>query len=278
MRVLAGTIIPWLIWVAFQAAGAMAQTLYVPAAAHIEGVNHTRWRTDLQVKAHGGEAATFVVELLQRDADNTEPLAIERNLGPGESLRMTDILETGFGLTGAGALRIRATSGRILVSSRTYNDDPDGSYGQAVPSVAEDQATGSPHHVALIQLSRSPDLETGFRTNIGLVNVSGVPITIEIGLYLADGTFIGSLTADLLPFGFHQVNDIFHLAGEDAVADGYAIVGTGTEGGRFIAYASVVDNRSGDAVFLLGQPDVVAPEPPPAQERLVVFESFVRPG
>jgi hypothetical protein len=37
------------------------------------------------------------------------------------------------------------------------------------------------------------------------------------------------------------------------VTDGYALVQTLTPGARFFAYASVVDNRSGDPVFIAAQ-------------------------
>jgi hypothetical protein len=70
------------------------------------------------------------------------------------------------------------------------------------------------------------------------------------------------------------VTDIFALVTDQDVADGYALVRTRSSGGRFFAYASVVDNRSGDAVFIPAQEE----GPTQAQERLVVFEAFMRDG
>ncbi len=83
------------------------------------------------------------------------------------------------------------------------------------------------------------------------------------------------MTRTLKPYEHRQVNDAFHAVGADDVPDGYAVVRTTTEGGGFIAYASVVDNGSGDAVFLLGETEIAVL---PVQDRLVVFESFLRPG
>ncbi|MEW6338599.1 MAG: hypothetical protein ACOY3Y_04220 [Acidobacteriota bacterium] len=37
------------------------------------------------------------------------------------------------------------------------------------------------------------------------------------------------------------------------VSDGYAVLRTPTPGGRFYAYASVVDNRSGDPIYVPAQ-------------------------
>lgn len=254
---------------------ASAQTLYIPAAANAEGVNQTQWRTDLQIKAPETQATTFTIELLESGKDNSSPIAVEGTVGAGESLRFGNLLETEFRYTGTSALRITATEGRVLATSRTYNDDPGGTYGQTVPAVAVNDGFGFGSDATLILLSRSPDPSAGFRTNIGIVNLIGTSAKIEIDLFAADGTDLGTVTRTLKPYDHRQVNDVFHAAGADDVPDGYAVVRTTTEGGSFITYASVVDNGSGDAVFLLGEAESTAPQ---SLDRLVVFESFLRPG
>jgi len=254
---------------------ASAQTLYIPAAANAEGVNQTQWRTDLQVKAMGGAPASFSVELLESRQDNGEPQTVEHTIDANQSLRLNNLLDSEFGFSGTAALRVTASEGGILVNSRTYNDDPAGTYGQTVPAVAESGGISFGDIATLIQLSRSPDPSTGFRANIGFVNLVDAQSTIEIDFFAADGTPLGSLSRTLKPFEHRQLNDIFNLVGADDVEDGYATVRTTTEDGRFIAYASVVDNGSGDAVFILPlNDDTISP----VLDRLVVFESFMRPG
>ncbi len=258
------------------AAPVAGQTLYLPAAANVEGVNQTRWRTDVQVKAQGGTGASFTVELLETGANNSQPIALDFTVGVGQSLRLGNLLETGFGFEGTAALRLTATAGRIAATSRTYNDAPAGTYGQTVPAVTDDDAISYGEDATLILLSRSPDPAAGFRTNLGLVNLTEGPIAIEADLFAADGAPLGTVTRSLRPFEHRQLNDIFHLAGADDVPDGYVVARTTSDGGRLLAYASVVDNGTGDAVFLLARPDG-ADEVPPAP-RLVVFESFLRFG
>lgn len=253
-----------------------AQTLYLPAAANVEGVNQTRWRTDVQVKAQGGTEASFTVELLETGADNSQPTALDFTVGVGESLRLENLLETAFDFEGTSALRLTATDGRIGATSRTYNDAPAGTYGQAVPAVGDDEAITFGDESTLILLSRSPDPAAGFRTNLGLVNLTGDPIAVEADLFAADGAPLGTVTRSLRPFEHRQLNDVFHLAGAEDVPDGYAVVRTTSDGGRFLAYASVVDNGTGDAIFLLGRPEEAGVVP--AAPRLVVFEAFLRPG
>jgi hypothetical protein len=257
-------------------AGALsADTVYVPAAANAAGANQTSWRTDLQVKATDDGGATFTVELLETGAVNTDPAVVELTLAPGESLRLGNLLDAAFGFTGTAALRVEATDGAILVSSRTYNDDPAGTYGQTVPGVPEEAATRTGARATLIQLSRSPDPSTGFRTNVGFVNVTDGTITVDVELFAADGSSLGTVSRNLRAFEHKQVNDVFHAAGADDVADGYAVARTASAGGRFICYASVVDNGSGDAVFIPGATEV---DPLPPQPRLAILESFLRPG
>jgi len=257
------------------AAIASAQTVYVPAAANADGVNQTRWLSELAIKAEGDSGATFTIELLESAVDNSDPPSVDGSIGAGECLRLANVLESEFGFIGTGALRITATSGRIIANSRTFNDDPRGTYGQTVPAVGTDQAASFGGQAALIQLSRSADPSVGFRTNIGIVNVTDRSTTVKIGLFASDATALGTLTRNLKPYEHRQVNDVFGSLGADEMHDGYAIAWTTSEEGQFISYASVVDNQSGDAVFILGAvDDPVARE----QERLVVFEAFLRPG
>ncbi|HHQ47368.1 MAG TPA: hypothetical protein ENK19_00610 [Acidobacteria bacterium] len=127
------------------------------------------------------------------------------------------------------------------MTSRTYNDAASGTYGQFIPGLSVDTART---RARLIQLRRGSD----FRTNIGLANPTAVQETVTIRLFNAGGAQVGSdVSVTLHPFGFHQVTDIFPAD----VADGSAEVWTDTAGGAFFAYASVVDNVTGDPVFIL---------------------------
>jgi hypothetical protein len=258
------------------AVSAHGETLYLAASANVEGVNQTRWRTDLQLKAQGTDDAVVTIELLETGQNNSDPRSIEVTIEGGHSLRLGNLLDSEFGYIGTAAVRLSVVQGRIAATSRTFNTAADGTYGQTIPAVAEENALEPGAEGTLIQLSRSSDPSTGFRTNLGLVNLVGESVEIEIGLVAADGTPIGSLTCTLKPFEHRQLNDVFRTAGATDVADGYAVVRTTTIDGRFLAYASVVDNGSGDAVFLLAHRD--GPAELPEQERLVVFESFTRPG
>jgi hypothetical protein len=232
-----------------------AEELYIPAAAHVEGVGGAQWRTDLEVKARGAWAASFRVEALKRRHDNSNPAGADFIVEPGATLRINDILATRLSMDGTAALRITPRSGRLLVSSRTYNDTGAGTYGQYIPAVDDGEAFSIGELATMIQLQSSLGEPTGYRTNIGFVNLTSSALDLETGLYDSAGTLIATIGTTLDPYGYDQLGGVFGGLASSPVDDGYAIVQTTTEGGHFLAYASVVDNQTGDAIYIPAQRD-----------------------
>jgi hypothetical protein len=101
-----------------------------------------------------------------------------------------------------------------------------------------------------VQLVHSPDRQKGFRTNLGFVNTTGHPTTVFVELRDWDGSVIGSLTVNLAPFQYTQLNNVFKGVVDRALESAYALVYTSTSSAGYFAYASVVDNRSGDPIYI----------------------------
>ena len=84
------------------------------------------------------------------------------------------------------------------------------------------------------------------------MNVTSGTIEVQIDLYRADRTYLGTRSGDdtrLRGFEFRQITEIMKPYG--TIADGYAVIRTTTPGGRFLAFATVIDNHvSGDPVFM----------------------------
>ena len=217
---------------------------YIAAAAHTGGVNQSVWRTDLDIHNTSGSSQTVVVELLTADQANEMPHSVSMMLAPYSSVRYRDVIDSLFGAEGVGALRVLADGGSVRVSSRSYNDEGEGTYGQGIPSA--DGAIGFGEVGRLVGLSQSGDSSTGFRTNVGLVNLTAGSVMVTIDLYDGDGGLIGSVTRTLDAFEQTQINGIF----PEATDVGYAEVWTNTPGGRFLAYGSVVDNSTGDPTYV----------------------------
>ena len=86
-----------------------------------------------------------------------------------------------------------------------------------------------------------------FRCNIGFVNLGGTNCTVRTTLYNQDGAQMGNpVTTNLTNGQWKQENDIFAKAGVSLCEIGYAKVEVTTSGDSVWAYASVVDNDSGD--------------------------------
>jgi hypothetical protein len=225
-------------------------SLYIAAAAHVTGSLDTDWRTDLQVYGLGTEMAEYEIALLEQDRENSSPNAASFHLHAGRSVRYNDVLWSLFGFDGSAALRITATAGSVAVSSRTYNQTTDGTYGQFIGAALESRAIAYGEEGRIIQLTHNRARDTGYRTNVGFVNCTSRSITVEVDFYTWEGILLGTKTYVLSPYMFIQKSKIFGTVTGGDVSDGYVVVRTLSTGGKFFAYASVVDNQTGDPIYI----------------------------
>jgi len=231
-------------------AASTGKSLYIPGSAHVNGAGGTQWRTDMEIHNPGNSAASYRVELLKRDQANSSPQSKIYNLAPGHSVRYTDALNTVFGFTGTAALRITPSSGTVMVTSRTYNKTSEGTYGQFIAAVPASRAIAEGESVPLVQLADSASTSSGYRTNIGLVNTTNKTIAITADLHDGFGSRLGTSTVNLRAFEYTQMDRIFRSVASATLDNCYAVLGTATSGGAFLTYGSVVDNRSGDPVYV----------------------------
>ncbi|MCU0303479.1 MAG: PKD domain-containing protein [Thermoanaerobaculales bacterium] len=224
--------------------------LVVAAAAHVGGLEGTDWRTDLEVCNFDPDIADLEVAMLVSDQANTSPATASMSLAASSCERVPDVLDALFDHEGSAALELRSAKHEIAVSSRTYNRTTTGTYGQFLPGAGEPAVVTVGQEARLVQLAQSSGNDTGFRTNIGFVNRTAVPIQIEVDLRFGTGTSLGTLTVPLEPYEHRQLNRIFRQVTSGEVANGFAVVSSTSPGAAFVAYASVVDNASGDPVFI----------------------------
>jgi len=219
------------------------QSWLVPAVVHAPGVADTQWRTSLACLNAGSEDAEIDLELLLEDQ------IVERaiTLQPGASVEWIDVVIDLFGFdvseVTAGALVLSATY-PILISSRVYNQAEDGTFGQTMPALSEAHCFGGDDVGYLMHIKSNSD----FRTNVGLANRSEEEVEVWVQLYDERGTMIGSGILIVVD-AWTQVNDVFSetSAGEHDLA--FAIVTPSGEASIW-AYASVVDNATGDATTI----------------------------
>ncbi|HEX7153527.1 MAG TPA: hypothetical protein VF618_18715 [Thermoanaerobaculia bacterium] len=217
----------------------------VPAAAHATGGAGTNWKTELRLVNPSGAPATACITLLRSNSDNRGATSVAIDVPAAGQAIVADILETKFATSGTGALAIDSTSA-LVVSSRTYNEVDGATYGQYLPGVRTEDALGAGETGHLIYLTKSD----AFRTNVGFASTTEQPATVTITLFDAANLNLGTRSLDLAPLSHMQLNDVFGVVGAPAANAARAEVKATAP---IVAYASVVDNRTGDPVAVMAQ-------------------------
>jgi PKD repeat protein len=136
------------------------EPLLIPAAAHIAGAAGTSWRTDLEIANRGASTADVRIEALDGKSPSQRPTATV-SIPASHSRRYLDALDSLLGIDGATALRLIPVAGSVTATSRTFNDQPSGTYGQLIPAFAESEALLAGEEARLLQLSSLPLAKTG---------------------------------------------------------------------------------------------------------------------
>jgi hypothetical protein len=225
----------------------------MPGAANIRGVNSSHWVTDMVISNLDDVEVTATVELFERDGDGAPADTADLAVAPGQSLLIRDVLRALFASEGAAALAVHGSRGLTAVG-RTYNDTPSGTFGQLVPGVdvSADRVLrrGTVGH--LLQLEESG--AGGRRTNLGLVNTDDASTTVELRFFDEHGLLIGVIEKQLSPFDNIQLNRVLRLVSGTGLRNVRAEVRVESGNGGIIAFATSVDNRTGDPVMQMAWP------------------------
>jgi hypothetical protein len=219
---------------------------FVPAGAHAAGELGSLWITDMTLRNRTSNYANVEIFLLVRDQDNTNAVSITDLIAGETALALPDLILDRFGEDSlASAFRICADES-LQVSTRTYNQSAGGTFGQGIPGVISTSVGSSA--VYLIALYENAQ----FRTNVGFVNTSDQPGTVTISFYDGSSTLLATQDYDLLPYEYRQRGKIFREVTSDPINNGWVrVTASGTE---VIAYASVVDNSTGDGTYMQAEP------------------------
>jgi hypothetical protein len=212
----------------------------VGGIAHADGSGGSTWRSALNVSNPTSDDAEL--QLTYRFDGGTE--SRNATLYGQSAVEWNDVALDVFGLESSTAGVIEVVSDvDIVVSARTYNQSDHGTFGQFMPAVTQEDALDHGDIGILTQTKKS----TQFRCNIGFVNLGGVTAMVRVKLFDETGTPIGNVVSGSVPSGrWMQINDVFAQANVQRCLVGYATVELTTPGASVWAYASVVDNESGD--------------------------------
>lgn len=232
--------------------GGVEYTTFIPAAARTSGVGSSFFVTDLEVNNAGAQQARFNLLWLPRNTDNASPLtSMNFTIGPGMSIRFKDVLAEVFGLgdagTSVGGLAVVSNSSKLLVMSRTFNSTDEGTFGQSIVGIGEDDLIAAGERKRVLFMTENDD----YRSNLGFQNGTDQALTINWDRFRADGTRIDSGQTDLPPLGNTQINRVF--SDQDPIEAAYVVVWTDTTGGAFAVYGSVLDEMTSDPTTVPSQ-------------------------
>lgn len=232
--------------------GVLENFYFIPAAARAAGVGDSFFVTDVDVNNAGIADATYQVLWLPRGEDNAAPVASSTALvEAGRTTRWADVLGAAFnvkdGTDALGALAIISDRSNLKLFSRTFNQGTEGTFGQAIPGIPAGDLIPANTMKRILFFTEN----ASYRSNIGILNGTGSPMTIKWRRYIADGTMVDEAMAELPAWGNVQLNRVF--GGEAPVEGGYIDVWTETEGAAFAAYGSVLDSATSDPTTVLPQ-------------------------
>ncbi|MCC6130352.1 MAG: hypothetical protein IT186_10525 [Acidobacteria bacterium] len=224
-----------------------AYTTIIPAVSHSPGMGTSQLRSDVAgVNLSSTAAAVQVTYLPSSGEAVTEPSTV-----PANGIReWPDILCSLFRMSSSAETSgvLKFTSDRpLLLTSRTFNEDPSGTFGAFLPQVASDGGITHGQKGYLPHLKKS----SRFRTNLGITNLGSTDVEVGVRLYGKDGESLGVELVLPVPAGsFRQVTDVFGQCETGMNEIAYAELDVRTSGGRIWAFASMIDNVTNDPTII----------------------------
>lgn len=221
------------------------EDIVIPSVASLPGAFGTLWRSRIDIVNGAAEGRMVSLEYYRSDGSSITGMAMP--VPAGATMRFDDVVGGLFGEQGKGWLRITADGPGIHAGSRTYNDDPGGTFGQLVPCLTPGRAATGDDRVLLPALSS----RQGFRTNVGLTSLAAEDVSCTVAAAADDGAALGELVVVLPAQAFVQIERL--LTDElGHTGDAWAEVSCGDDRAVYFAHASVVDGQTGDPTFIPG--------------------------
>jgi subtilisin-like proprotein convertase family protein len=210
----------------------------IAAVAHTPGALGTAWQTDVRLFNHGAAAANVIAIFTHSGAEGWNHFAaVKLSIPPQQVMALDDVVAATMRTSGVGQLEFLGDTDALIITSRTYTRANGGTYGQFIPAVSTSESAA----IAYVpRIQATPD----FRTNIGFAETAGGTGTVHVTLFDGgNGSVISQQDLPVLPFGQTQ----FPASGASLMTAELRVV---SGDARIVAYSSVIDNRSGDPIYV----------------------------
>ena len=256
----------------FPAMAQLNDTYVIAAAGNQRGAFGAHWMTRFSLfNPHLDDTLVVSVTFLYTGGAPGPEKLIE--LPPNSMAYSDNLLEDLYGIEGSGSLLVATfpednpgipddvLSRSFLVTSDTYNNTPNGTYGQTIPGVWAglfDYDTDGISSVSPIVRNKGI-----WRTNVGAVNLGACSVNLFVNVYDGDGnTVLSQAPLPIPPYGHNQaplpveieVGSVEFFVDDPCADDAqdYAVV---------FPYTSTIDRRTGDPTYatptLLANPDIL---------------------
>lgn len=218
---------------------------YYAVIAHTTGTNDSVWKSSLSVCNVSSSNASVV---LTYHYGASGRVARNATIAPFGLAEWSDAAVDLFNVGGksSGVVTIESDA-RLLVAVRTFNSSVDGTFGQSLPGASSSVSMTKSQFGIISPVKRTSQ----FRTNIGVINTGSTSCRVTVTFGNTDGWVIGdSLTFNLAPGEWQQTNEALKKAGISRADAAIALVQLETTGAEIWAYATVIDNSSGDPTAL----------------------------
>jgi hypothetical protein len=225
-----------------------AQRYTIPGVADLNN-GFASWRSDLRIFNPNAAAADVTLAYYPQGGASA-PQAVTLSVGAGEVKAIDNALQTLYSLTNSGGALVvsTASNSNLTVTARTYNQTSTGTYGQFIPAVTPAESVGNGERaLQLLQLESS----SAYRTNLGLVETTGSPVTFDITVVPEGSKVSAKLTMELAANEFRQISLADFALGTMYNARVTVKVTGGS--GRITAYGSVIDQITQDPTYVPAQ-------------------------
>jgi hypothetical protein len=246
--------------------GPAPSTLILPSVSHADGFN-SQWQSDIRLANPSTQPQQYLLTFTPTgtDVSTTEVHSTTIEVDPGATTAINDIINTWYGFGALsdglnGTLQITPVDSNgnplnispravAVASSRTYDVTANGTLGQFIPAIPFAQFIGGASKLSLQQIAQS----NAFRTNLGLAEGAGQPVSLLLNVFAPDGSKVSSNIPTTLAAGQQiQLNSFLAAHGITNFADGRIEVSVASGSGKVAAYASVVDNGTQDPLAVNG--------------------------
>ncbi len=263
-----------LVYFSIPAAAQLTDTYVITASANLQGGNNTRWQTQFSLfNPHVDYPLTVSVTFMPTGGGTGVEKLIE--LPPNATYLTDNVLGEVFNRTGGGSLLLatfpednpgvgtEVVDLAFLVTSNTYNNSSNGTFGQTIPGVWSGLLDYATDDISAIAHGIDNSSRLGYRTNIGAANLGRCSVTVFVSAYDADGRKVLDRAPLRVPPLAH-IQDRLPVTLEGGAVEFFVDDPCVADDEKFAVvfpYTSTIDNLSGDPKYqspvLLATPGVL---------------------